>query len=67
MATVLHTEVHTKIAELPRQEWDAIASQDYLPATYDYLAAVEQAGIAECEFLFPVVYDNGAIVAHAPA
>ena len=60
------TEIYTSIHEIDAGSWDAILGHNGLIRSHAYLAAVEAASIADCQYFYPVITDpDGQIVAHA--
>ncbi len=55
----------TDIRSIPEALWDEVAVSDRLICSHRFLRAVQDAGINDCRFLYPVVYAEGRIVAHA--
>lgn len=62
---MLEAEVVETLADIDRAEWDAIFGDE--PEGYDYLTAVEQAGIEGFRWRYVLARDGGALVAAAPA
>lgn len=54
----------TDIRSIPEALWDEVAVSDRLICSHRFLRAVQEAEINDCRFLYPVVYDEGRIVAH---
>ena len=63
----MKAEVLDSIAQIDAGEWDAIVPAGELICTHRYLRAVERSGINDCRFHYPVVYQDGRLVAHGCA
>lgn len=61
----LTTRTVTDIREIPESSWDEVATPDRLICSHRFLRAVQEAGINDCRFLYPVVYAGDRLVAHA--
>ncbi|NQS90284.1 GNAT family N-acetyltransferase [Patescibacteria group bacterium] len=47
------------------KEWNSIVGKDRMICTYKYLNAIEKSEINDCRYYYPVVYEEGRIIAHA--
>ena len=63
----MQVDILGSVGELDATVWDAIVPPGELLCTHRYLRAVEESGINDCRFHYPVVYDNGRLVAHGCA
>lgn len=60
------TRVFGSIHEIEAARWDEVAGARAAPRSHAYLTAIEDSGINDCRFFYPVVTDaTGRIVAHA--
>ncbi len=57
-------EVLSSIDSIDEDRWNAIVGHNRLICRHDYLRAVEASQINDCRYFYPVVYENGEIVAH---
>jgi predicted N-acyltransferase len=62
---MMTTRVLATISDIAPQEWNAIVGRDRMICRHEYLEAVEQSGINDCRYFYPMVYDGARIVAHA--
>ncbi len=60
----MHAKVYNSITEVPEKAWDAIVENNRLICTHRYLEAVEKSEINDCRYFYPVLYENGEIIAH---
>jgi predicted N-acyltransferase len=59
-------EILDSIHGIAAEAWDEVAGREAVPRSHAYLAAIEAAGINDCRFFYPVIYDaEGRILAHA--
>ena len=61
---VLKTRVVNTIEYIDKQEWDSIIQPDHIICTYDYIKAMESAGINDCDYRYIMIYDAEKLVAH---
>jgi predicted N-acyltransferase len=52
------------ISEFDQNLWDSIVKKDNIISSYNFLKAVEESNINDCNFFYVVVYKNNNIVAH---
>ncbi|MEQ1772052.1 MAG: hypothetical protein ABL879_19730, partial [Devosia sp.] len=55
-ATAYRTVVLTSIGDIDATRWDELAGDASVVRSHAYLDAVEQAGINDCRYYYPVVY-----------
>jgi hypothetical protein len=60
----MEVRLFKSICEVPKDEWNSIVGADQVISSYDYLLAVENSKINDCDYYYPVVYENGEIIAH---
>ena len=61
----MEVKVYSSIAEVDEAKWNVIVEKNRLICTHKYIEAVEKSNINDCRFFYPVVYDEGEIIAHA--
>ncbi len=61
---MLEIKVLNSINEIDEEAWDSIVEKDHVISSYMYLKAVEESGINVCFYRYPVVYEDGKLVAH---
>lgn len=61
----MNSEVLKSIDEMDPTRWNAIVGRNRLICRHEYLRAIERSKINDCRYFYPVVYDNGELVAHA--
>lgn len=61
----LSVRTYQDIRAIPETVWDRLATPGALFRTHRFLRAVQDAGIEDCQFLFPLVLADGEPVAHA--
>ena len=65
-ATRYRTVVVTAIRDIDATRWDELSGANAVVRSHAYLDAVEQAGINDCRYYYPVVYNHqDEMVAHA--
>ena len=65
-ATAYRTVVLTSIRDIDAARWDELAGDASVVRSHAYLDAVEQSGINDCRYYYPVIYNqNDELVAHA--
>ena len=65
-ATRYRTVVVTAIRDIDAARWDELSGASAVVRSHAYLDAVEQSGINDCRYYYPVVYNqHDEIVAHA--
>ena len=57
-ATVYRTVVLTSIRDIDAARWDELAGDASVVRSHAYLDAVEQAGINDCRYYYPAVYNQ---------
>ncbi len=57
-------KIHNSITEINEKDWDSIVSHDRIICKHQYLEAIENSGINNGRYYYPVVYDNNRIIAH---
>jgi predicted N-acyltransferase len=62
---MFETRVLTTLDDLPRSQWDGLFGDDL--ETFDYLRAVEGAGLAGFDWRYVLVHRQGRLVGAAPA
>jgi predicted N-acyltransferase len=63
--SALRLQIFDSLAGVDRAAWDEVAGTSAVIRSYDYLSAIAAAGINDCQYFFPVVYDDsGRILAH---
>lgn len=62
---MLETRVETSLRAIDRAQWEALQRPDPLES-YDYLLAVEEAGLPGFAWRYVLVEDAGELVAAAP-
>ena len=66
LASGYRTVVLTSIRDIDALRWDELAGAAAVVRSHAYLDAVEQAGINDCRYYYPVVYNaQDELVAHA--
>ena len=66
VATRYRTIVVTSICDIDAARWDELSGASAVIRSHAYLDAVEQSGINDCRYYYPVVYNqNDEMVAHA--
>lgn len=61
----LRVEVFTSLDAIDRERWDELAGPGAVVRSYDYLRAIAGAGINDCVYFYPVVFDaDGRFLAH---
>ncbi len=61
----MHTEIHTSIAQIDRDEWNSIVAPNRLICRHEYLEAIENSKINDCRYFYPVIRDDsGKLLAH---
>ncbi|MFH1878286.1 MAG: hypothetical protein ABH883_05725 [Candidatus Omnitrophota bacterium] len=63
----MNVRIFDSITGVDEKEWDSIVGRDRLICRHKYLEAVEKADVSDCEYFYPVVYENGKIAAHTCA
>lgn len=59
-------EVHNSIEEIEKDRWDSLVGGSAITRSFEYLRAIQNSQIPECEYYYPVIYDQDSrIVAHA--
>jgi predicted N-acyltransferase len=61
---LMNTRILHSIREIDATEWNSIVGRNHLICRHEYLRAVEESGINDCRYFYPVVYDNSKLVAH---
>lgn len=61
----MHFKIYYSITEIEESKWDSIVSKNRIICSYRFLLAVEKSNINDCNFFYPVVYENNQILAHA--
>jgi len=61
---MLEVKALNSINEINEEAWDSIVEKDHLISSYMYLKAVEESGINVSFYRYPVVYEEGKLVAH---
>lgn len=61
---ILETRIFKSITEVSPAAWDAIRGPDTHISSHAFIRAVEESSINDCDFDYPVIYQNGEIVAH---
>ena len=65
-ATAYRRVVLTSIRDIDAARWDELAGDASVVRCHAYLDAVEQSGINDCRYYYPVIYNhNDELVAHA--
>ena len=62
---MLDVKTFTSIKDLDSAEWNVVAGNDHLIRRYEYLCAIEESDINDCQYFYPVVSQGGKMVAHA--
>jgi len=58
-------EIFQSLEQCDRAAWDELAGPDAVIRSYDYLRAIAGAGINDCRYFYPVVFDrHGQWLAH---
>lgn len=58
-------EIFQSLDDCDRAAWDELAGRDAVVRSYDYLRAIAAAGINDCRYFYPVVFDrHGQWLAH---
>jgi predicted N-acyltransferase len=52
------------VAEIPEKDWNSIVEKNRIICSHQYLLAVEKSKINDCDYYYPVIYQDGQIVAH---
>lgn len=52
------------INEIDQTTWDSIIGKDNIISSYNFLKAIEESNINDCEFFYIVIYNNNTIIAH---
>ena len=60
----MEVKVYKSITEVDENAWDAIVENNRLICTHKYLEAIEKSEINDCRYYYPVLYENGEIIAH---
>ncbi|MFH0878127.1 MAG: GNAT family N-acetyltransferase [Lentisphaerota bacterium] len=61
----MNTTCYRSIHDVARDEWNVLVSPDHIICSHEFLCAVEDAGINNCRYYYPVVYRDSRMVAHA--
>lgn len=58
-------KVYNSVTEIDEKKWDSITGENQFLCWHSYLRAIEESGINDCVYHYPVIYDKNEIVAHA--
>jgi predicted N-acyltransferase len=61
----MNADVLTSISEVAAAAWNAVVGRNRLICRHEYLQAVENSRINDCRYFYPVVYEDGVLVAHS--
>ncbi|MBN2402227.1 MAG: GNAT family N-acetyltransferase [Spirochaetes bacterium] len=61
----MHVKVYNSITEIDEEKWNALIGRNRIICSFKFLLAVEKSHINDCEYYYPVVYENNQIIAHA--
>ncbi|MGR8920165.1 MAG: GNAT family N-acetyltransferase [Gammaproteobacteria bacterium] len=62
----MNTLVHRSVHEIPASDWDALVGDCAVVRSHAYVAAIEEAAVVGCRWLYPVVRNAaGEVLAHA--